>query len=87
MGWRFLHGSACNASTALVASADVMALGLPSHRSFSSVGGNIGLALPTNLLLLDGLRRGEGILFLLYELVLWETIVMARVILLFDFPF
>ncbi len=31
------------------------------------MGDNIGLMLPTNLLLMDGLRGGEGILFSLYE--------------------
>jgi hypothetical protein len=64
----FPHGSASNASTVLVASANIMALGLLIHRSFFSVGNNIGLALPTNLLLMDGLRQGEGILLLVYEL-------------------
>jgi hypothetical protein len=32
------------------------------------MGNNISLLLPTNLLLMEGLRWGEGILFLLYEL-------------------
>jgi hypothetical protein len=45
-----------------------MALRLPIHRSISSVGNDIGLALPIKLLVMNGLRRGEGILFVVVEL-------------------
>jgi hypothetical protein len=41
-----------------------MAPGLPIHRSTFFAGGNIGPALPTNLLRMDGLKRTWGILLL-----------------------
>ncbi len=58
------HGSAHDESTILVVFADVMAPGLPIHRSTFSVGGDIGPALPTNLLVMAGIRPGRGILLL-----------------------
>jgi hypothetical protein len=59
--------STCNISTILVAVANITALGLPIHRITFSVGVNIGFALPTTLLLMDGLRGGEGVLLLVFE--------------------
>ncbi len=44
------HGSAHNKIIVLVMFANVMAPGLPIHRSTFSAGGNIGPVLPTNLL-------------------------------------
>jgi hypothetical protein len=41
--------------------ADVMAPGLLIHRSTFCVGGNIGTALPINLLQMDELKQGGGI--------------------------
>ncbi len=56
-----LHrGSARNASSVLIAFAAAMAPGLPIHRSIFFVGGNIGPALPTNLLVMDGIKRWWG---------------------------
>jgi hypothetical protein len=64
-----LHrGSACDASSVLIAFAVVMALVLPIKRGLFFVDNVIGLALPTNLLGMDGLKRGgERILFSFYE--------------------
>jgi hypothetical protein len=59
------HRSAHNASTIVVTFANIMALRLPIHRSFFSVGDNISLMVSTNLLLMDRLRQGEWILFLI----------------------
>ena len=61
-----LHqGSARDASHHLVVYAGVMALVLPIKWSLFFAGNVIGLALPTNLLVMDGIKRGgEGILFL-----------------------
>ncbi len=50
--------SACNASSILIAFANVMALVLPIKRGLLFAGDVIGLALPTNLLVMDGLKRG-----------------------------
>ncbi len=44
------HGSTHDESTVLIVFADVMAPRLPIHRSTFSAGGNIGPALPMNLL-------------------------------------
>jgi hypothetical protein len=49
-----------------LAYANVMALVLPTSWSFFYVGNTTGLVLPTNLLGMDGLRRGEGILSSFY---------------------
>jgi hypothetical protein len=51
------HGSTHDASTNLVVLADVMAPGLPIHRSTFFAGGDIGPAHLTNLLRMDGLKR------------------------------
>ena len=61
-----LHqGSARDASHHLIVYAGVMALVLPIKWSLFFAGHVIGLALPTNLLVMDGIKRGgEGILFL-----------------------
>jgi hypothetical protein len=61
----FHNGSARDASNALIASADVIALVLPIMQRCTSgerctSGDDIGLALPTNLLVMDGLRPGGG---------------------------
>ena len=54
-----LHkGSARDASDALFGSADVMALVPPITQILCSSGDDIGLALPTNLLVMDGLKPG-----------------------------
>ena len=52
------NGSARNASFVLNAFAVVMALVLPIKRNLFFVDDVIGLALPTNLLDMDGLKRG-----------------------------
>ncbi len=54
----FHHGSACNASYVLVASVNIMALVLPIKRGLFFAGNVIGLGLPTNLLVMDGLKQG-----------------------------
>jgi hypothetical protein len=54
------HGSSHDKSNVLVMFADVMAHGLPIHRSTFSAGGNISPVLPTNLLLMAGIRWGGG---------------------------
>jgi hypothetical protein len=40
--------------------AAAMAPGLPIHRSIFFAGGDIGPALPTNLLVMDGIKRRWG---------------------------
>ncbi len=52
------HGSARDASHVLVEYASVMALVLPIKWSLFFAGDVIGLALPTNLLVMDGIKRG-----------------------------
>ena len=54
------NGSARDASDALFGSAGVMALVLPITQILCSSGDDIGLALPTNLLVMDGLKPGGG---------------------------
>jgi hypothetical protein len=54
----FHHGSTHEESTVLVMFADVMAHGILIHRITFSVGGNTGPALPTNLLVMAGIRWG-----------------------------
>jgi hypothetical protein len=54
------HGSARDASSVLIAFAVAMALGLPIHRSAFFAGGDIGPGLPTNLLVMDGIKRWWG---------------------------
>jgi hypothetical protein len=95
------HKSAYDANTDLVVLANVMAPGLPIHRSTFFVGGDIGLAPPTNLLQKDGLKWGGGILLLpvLLEALgdsdascsfggtYRETLFLAEVYLLFVFHF
>jgi hypothetical protein len=54
------HGSAHDYITVLVVLAVVMAPGLPIYRSTFSAGGDIGPVLPTNLLVMAGIRRGGG---------------------------
>ena len=80
---RLLHqGSACDASHHLVVYAGVIALMLPIKWILFFAGNVIGLALPTNLLVMNGIKRGgEGILFLILRdspfsssLVLWKTV-------------
>jgi hypothetical protein len=57
----FHHGNAHNKSTVLIVFADVTAHGLPIHRSTFSTGGDTGPALPTNLLVMAGIRwEGMG---------------------------
>ena len=87
-------GSARDASAVLITYANVMALVFTS-RSFFYMGNAINLAFPTNLLPMDGLRRGgEGIFDLVLRdsifsssLVLWETIFLVEGYLLFVFLF
>ena len=64
-----LHqGSARDASHHLVMYAGVMALVLPIKWSLFFASNVIGLALPTNLLVMDGIKRGErGFCFSFYE--------------------
>ncbi len=54
----FHRRSTCNASYVLVASVDIMALVLPIKRGLFFAGNVIGLALPTNLLVMDELKQG-----------------------------
>jgi len=54
------HGSARDASHVLVVYAGVMALVLPIKWSLFVAGDVIGLALPTNLLVMDGIKPGGG---------------------------
>ena len=62
------NGSARDASDALFGSAGVMALVLPITQILCSSGDDIGLALPTNLLVMDGIKRGgRGFCFSFYE--------------------
>ncbi len=88
-------GSARDSSAVHVAYANVMALVLPTSQNFFHTGNAIDLALTTNLLPMDGLRRGgEGIFDLVLRdsifsssLVLWETIFLVEGYLLFVFLF
>ncbi len=75
------HGSAHNESTVLVVFVDIMAPRLPIHRSTFSVGGDIGPTLPTNLLVMAGIRPGRGILLVpgSFGSTFWETISLAEV--------
>ena len=60
----FHHQSAHNESTILVVFADVTAHGLPIHRSTFSASGDTGPALPTNLLVMAGIRwRGNSVVY------------------------
>jgi hypothetical protein len=52
------HRSARDASHVLVVYASVMALVLPIKWSLFFAGDVIGLALPTNILVMDGIKRG-----------------------------
>jgi hypothetical protein len=54
------NGSACVVNDDLIAFANVMALVLPIKRGLFFKGNVIGLALPTNLLVMGGLIRGGG---------------------------
>jgi len=54
------HGSAREASHVPVVYAGVMALVLPIKWSLFFAGNVIGLALPTNLLVMDGIKPGGG---------------------------
>ena len=54
------HGSARDASHVLIVYAGVMALVLPIKWSLFFAGDVIGLALPTNLLMMDGIKPGGG---------------------------
>jgi hypothetical protein len=54
------HGSAHNASTDLVVLANVMAPGLPIHKSTFFACGDIGPMHLTNLLQMDGLKQWRG---------------------------
>jgi hypothetical protein len=82
-------------NSVLVVSANVMALELPTSRSLFYAGNVIGLAFPTNLLILDGLRRGAGgaeILFStrIYLLCLFSSLgdsFLGCTLLLYVFPF
>ena len=69
----FHRGSARDASFVLVASADVMALVLPNRLGIFFVGDDIGLALPTNLLGMDGLKQGGVISILIYGFILFSS--------------
>jgi hypothetical protein len=81
------HGSAHNKSTILVVFANVIAPGLPIHRSTFSTSSNIGPALPTNLLVMAGIRLGRGTLLLpgSFGSTFRETIFLAKGYLLFVF--
>ena len=85
------HGSTHDKSSILVVLANVMAPGLPIHRStFSAPGGDIGPALPITLLAMAGNRRGEeGILLLLVPLepLFWRQFSWLKATLLFVFHF
>jgi hypothetical protein len=54
----FHHRSKHDERTVLVVFANVTAHGLPIHRSTFSAGGDTGPVLPTNLLVMAGIRRG-----------------------------
>ena len=63
-----LHGSAHDASHVLIVYAGVMAFVLPIKWSLFFASNIIGLVLPTNLLVMDGIKRGErGFCFLFYK--------------------
>ncbi len=83
------RGSAHDESTILAVFVDVMAPGLLIHRSTFSAGGDIGPALPTNLLVMagTGIRPGRGILLLpgSFGSTFWETIFLVKGYLLFVF--
>jgi hypothetical protein len=85
----FHHGSTHDESTILFVVADVTAHGLPIHRSTFSVGGVINPALPTNLLIMAGIRPGRGILLLLVllEALFWRQFSWLKASLLFVFHF
>jgi len=76
------HRSTHDSSHVLVVYASIIALVLPIKWSLFFAGDIIGLALPTNLLVMDGIKPGgEGILFLVLRdslfsssLVLWKTV-------------
>ena len=60
----FHHGSTHDKSTVLVMLANIMAHGLPIHRSTFSASGDTGPALPTNLLVMAGIRwRGNSVVY------------------------
>ncbi len=49
-----------NAPDLVVVLAAAMAPGLPIHRSIFFAGGNMGPMLPTNLLVMDGIKQWWG---------------------------
>jgi hypothetical protein len=67
------NGSARNASFVLNAFAVVMALVLPIKRNLFFVDDVIGLALPTNLLKMDGLKRGGEDFVLVLQASVFST--------------
>jgi hypothetical protein len=74
------NGSARDASGALFGSAGVMALVLPITQILCSSGDDIGLALPTNLLVMDGLKPGGGYTFASssFGSTPWETCFLTK---------
>jgi hypothetical protein len=83
------HRSAHKESIVLGVFANVMAHGLPIHRSAFSAGGDIGPVLPTIYLSWLGLGRGEGILLLLacFEALFWRQSSWLKASLFFVFYF
>jgi hypothetical protein len=83
----FHHGSAHNEITILVVFANITAHRLPIHRSTFSVGGNTSPALPTNLLVMAGIRRGgwDSLSSCSFGGTFWETIFLVEGYLLFVF--
>jgi hypothetical protein len=67
--------------------ADVMTPGLPIHRSTFFAGGNIGLPLPTNLLGIYGLNRGDSVASCSFGGIFQVTIFLVEGYLLFVFHF
>ncbi len=73
------HESAHNASTDLVVLANIMAPGLPIHRSTFFAGGDIGPVHLTNLLQIDGLKRwrGNSVVYSVVEILLLLVLLEA----------
>ena len=75
------------AADLVVVLAAAMAPGLPIHRSTFFAGGNIGLPLPTNLLGIYGLNRGDSVASCSFGGIFQVTIFLVEGYLLFFFNF
>ncbi len=83
------HGSAHDESTIPVVLADVMTPGLLIHRSTFLAGGNIRPVLPTNLLVMAGIRQGgvDSIASCSFGSTFQETTFLAEGLPSFYLPF